>query len=283
MLKEKINALIEEKKEELFSLLGALIKINSESFGHSGNEAEVAEYIAKCFSEMGLFAEVYSPLSLAGFSEHPDHFAGRGLENRYNATVRWRGRKDEDALMLMAHSDTEVIGDEKRWTVPPLCGEVRDGKIWGRGACDDKYATATVLFLVKLLRENGFVPEKNLLFTAYCDEEKGGSNGALAAMLKYPCEKTVNMDCKSFEIWNAAAGGGIGLPDRHLLARLRVHHIGVVQLSPKGSPNSGHIGLAQLGLLRLLFGSELPLLGQVGQLVDAIDLFLSDRHLFVSL
>ena len=50
--------------------------------------------------------------------------------------------------------------------------------------------------------------KKNILFTAYCDEEKGGSNGALAACLKYPCDRIVNMDCKSFEIWHCASGGG---------------------------------------------------------------------------
>ena len=38
----------------------------------------------------------------------------------------------------------------------------------------------------QLLKEEGFTPKENLLFTAYCDEEKGGSHGALASVLKYP-------------------------------------------------------------------------------------------------
>ena len=65
-----------------------------------------------------------------------------------------------------------------------------------------------MLFLIKLLREQGFTPKANILFTAYSDEEKGGSHGALAASLKYPCERIVNMDCKNFEIWHSASGGG---------------------------------------------------------------------------
>lgn len=200
--------ILEERKEELYELLCSLIKINSEDFGSTGNEKECAEYISKLCREMGLETEVYSPLEIDGFSGHPDYRDGRGLENRPNVTAHWKGATDENALMLMAHSDTEIIGDRANWSFEPLLGEVRDGKIWGRGACDDKYAIATALFIIRLLKEQGFVPKKNILFTAYCDEEKGGSNGALAACLRYPCDRIVNMDCKSFEIWHCASGGG---------------------------------------------------------------------------
>jgi len=200
--------LIEARQDELFELLCSLIKINSENFGTHGNEKECAEYIRKLCDELGLATDLYSPLDLDGFATHPDHLDNRGLENRPNMTAKWQGKEDSDYLMLMAHSDTVVIGDRGNWTFEPLAGEVRDGKIWGRGACDDKYAIATALFVIKLLREMNFVPKKNILFTAYCDEEKGGSNGALAACLKYPVDRIVNMDCKSFEIWHCASGGG---------------------------------------------------------------------------
>lgn len=202
-----VNQLIEERKEELFSLLCRLIRINSENFATHGNEKECAEFIAELCRELELETDLYSPLELPDFENHPDYMPGRNLANRPNVTARWKGKEDEDYLMLMGHSDTVVIGDRATWSFEPLLGEVRDGKILGRGACDDKYALATALFLIKLLREQGFEPKKNLLFTAYCDEERGGSHGALAAVLRYPCERIVNMDCKNFEIWHCASGG----------------------------------------------------------------------------
>lgn len=204
---QKLCNLIEERKEDLFTYLSNLVQINSENWGPYGNEKECAEYIAKLCDKMGLETDLYSPLDLEGFREHPDHLDGRHLEDRLNVTVRFKGETDEDYLMLMGHSDTVVIGDRALWSFEPLSGEIRDGKIWGRGACDDKYALATVLFLIQLLKEQGLIPKKNLLFTAYCDEERGGSNGALAAVLRYPAEKIVNMDCKKFEIWHCASGG----------------------------------------------------------------------------
>ncbi len=199
--------LIDENKKELFELLSSLVKINSENYTTHGNEKEIAEYIYKLCLDLGLESEIYSPLDLPNFKNHPDYVEGRGLENRYNVTARFKGEEDIDELMIMGHSDTVPIGDEKSWDKPPLSGEISDGKIWGRGACDDKYALATALFIIKLLKDNGFKPKRNLLFTAYCDEEIGGSHGALASSLKYPCNRVVNMDGRLNQIWHCASGG----------------------------------------------------------------------------
>ena len=156
---KRITALIEERKEELFELLSSLVKINSENFMTSGNEKNLAEHVNKLCLELGLESEVYSPMDLEGFENHPDYVPGRSLENRPNVTARWRGAEDVDELMLMGHLDTVPIGDLANWNKEPLSGEISDGKIWGRGACDDKYALATALFIIKLLKEEGFEPE----------------------------------------------------------------------------------------------------------------------------
>ena len=200
--------LIDERKEELFELLSSFIKINTENFWSSGNEENLAKHIHALCQKMGLESDIYSPLDIEGFENHPDYLPGRNLENRYNVTARWRGEEDCDELMLMGHSDTVEIGNPDVWEKPALSGEISDGKIWGRGACDDKYALATVLFVIKLLKELGFKPKKNLLFTAYSDEEHGGSHGALAAVLKYPTPRIVSMDGREDQIWHCGSGGG---------------------------------------------------------------------------
>ncbi len=206
-MQQKILNLIEERKDELFSLLSSLVKINSESFGSYGNEEKIARYIDTLCKELGLQSDLYSPLSLEGFVDHPDYFPGRSLENRYNVVAKWQGAEDENELMLMAHTDTVMIGDINNWDGDPLSGEIKDGKLYGRGACDDKYAIATSLFVIKLLKELGFTPKKNLLFAAYSDEEYGGSHGAMAAVMKYPCKRIVSLDGDNNDIWHCASGG----------------------------------------------------------------------------
>ena len=201
-------SLIDERKNELFRLLSDLIKINSESFSSYGKEEECAKYIHKLCLDMGLESELYSPLDIKDFTNHSDYMPGRGLENRYNVSATYKGKSDSNGLMIMGHTDTVAIGDVSKWDRDPLSGEISDGKIHGRGACDDKYALAASLFIIKLLRENGFVPKENLVFAAYSDEEYGGSHGALAAVLHDRCENIVNLDCEAGIIWHCGTGGG---------------------------------------------------------------------------
>ena len=207
---KKICELIDERKNELFELLLSLIRINSESYGEFGNEKEIAEYIKGVCESLGMEAEAYSPLDIEGMREHPDYMDGRNLENRFNVTAKWRGKDDVDELMLMGHLDTVEAGDRQNWSFDPFEGIMRDGRIYGRGACDDKYALATALFIIKILRDEGFVPKKNLIFSGYCDEEHGGSHGALAAVLKSKANRIVNMDGRFEHLWNCASGGGEG-------------------------------------------------------------------------
>lgn len=204
---KQICNLIDERKEELFGLLSKLIKINSESFSSYGNEEECAKYVYSLCEELGLESDLYSPLDIEGFSEHPDYWEGRGLENRYNTVATWKGEEDVNELMLMAHTDTVGIGDVANWELDPLSGAIKDGRIYGRGSTDDKYAIATALFVIKLLKEQGFKPKKNLVFAAYSDEEYGGSHGAMAAVMKYPCKRIVSMDGDDGQIWHCGSGG----------------------------------------------------------------------------
>ena len=205
---KKVCNKIDERKEELFELLCSLVKINSESFGDFGNEEECARYIDKLYRELGLESDLFSPMDIEDFENHPDYIAGRNLENRYNVVGRWKGEENVDELMIMAHSDTVRIGDLSNWEMAPLSGVIKDGNIYGRGACDDKYAIATGIFVVKLLRELGFKPKRNLLLASYSDEEYGGSHGALASVIKYPCNVIVSADGSKDQIWHCGSGGG---------------------------------------------------------------------------
>ena len=200
--------LIDEKKEELFQLLRSLVQIDSQNFSSHGNEKEICEYIHRLCMDMGLDSAMYSPMELEGFSDHPDYMPGHGLEDRYNVTAVWRGASDENALMLMAHTDTVQFGDPANWDLSPISGAIADGRIYGRGSGDDKSGIAVMLFLTKLLKEAGFQPKKNLLLNAYCDEEYGGSHGALAAVLRDPSARVVNLDASEGVVVHCATGGG---------------------------------------------------------------------------
>jgi len=76
------------------------------------------------------------------------------------------------------HTDVVPVGDEAAWTCDPFGGEVRDGRLYGRGASDMKaaiacFASAVGSFLAD--RGDGFDGSLSLLITG--DEEGPSING----------------------------------------------------------------------------------------------------------
>ena len=206
-MKNKIFDYIEKNKDELFGSLCEMISINTENFGNRGNEKPLALYLEKKLKEIGINSDIYSPDEVEGIMDKEDYLPGRNLEDRTNITAMLKGKNGKKSLMLAAHLDTMPIGDLKLWTVNPTEGIIKDGKIWGRGACDDKYAIATWLFLAKMFKELNIELENDIYFTGYVDEEFGGGDGALASVVKYPCDLYINLDSKEYEIWHCASGG----------------------------------------------------------------------------
>jgi len=79
---------------------------------------------------------------------------------------------------FIAHTDTVALGDPKEWTYSPLSGRLVDGKIFGRGAADNKAGIACGLYTLALLRDKGWLrPGQGQVFMAgVVDEESGASS-----------------------------------------------------------------------------------------------------------
>lgn len=206
-MKEKLLQYIDAHQEELFRMLCEMIDINTENSGNTGNERPLAEYMQRAFEKMGVESELYTPDSVAGLVENADYLAGRDTDNRPNVTGTLRGTSPHKALMLAGHMDTVPLGDESLWSTPPTKGVIRDGRIFGRGANDDKFSLAVMLFLAKAFTELGITLQNDVHLVGYVDEEYGGGNGALAACLKYPCDFAVNMDSDYMDIIHCGVGG----------------------------------------------------------------------------
>ena len=103
---------------------------------------------------------------------HPDHTAAHP---RVNVIGRRAGRHPHPLVHLNGHFDVVPAGEG--WTVDPFGGLVRDGKVYGRGACDMKAGIAAGLFAAEVLRRAGIELPGTIEVSGTVDEESGGLAG----------------------------------------------------------------------------------------------------------
>ena len=80
------------------------------------------------------------------------------------------GSGDGPTLVLNGHLDTVPVDDVDRWSADPFGGEVRDGRLYGRGACDMKAGLAVQLAVARLLSAAGPLRGRLVLHFAVGEE-----------------------------------------------------------------------------------------------------------------
>ena len=132
-----------------------LVRINSvnPSLAPDGaGEAEIAAYIERTLRAIGLETAIYEP-----------------QPGRATAVGTLRGSGGGRSLMLNGHADT--VGVEGM--PEPFSAEIRDGRLYGRGAHDMKGSLAAGIGAAKILADAGVRLRGDLVVAAVADEEYG--------------------------------------------------------------------------------------------------------------
>ncbi len=85
---------------------------------------------------------------------------------------------DSPKVMLNSHMDHVDVGDVEEWRYPPFGGEIHDGRIYGRGASDNKGAIAVQVHALGFLLRRGLRPKGDVYVAAVVQEETGGTGTA---------------------------------------------------------------------------------------------------------
>ena len=92
-----------------------------------------------------------------------------------NLVARLRGTGVREPILLMAHLDVvEALPED--WTVEPFTFLERDGYYYGRGTTDDKNLVAAWVANLIHYKQEGFVPDRDLVLVLEADEENGDAN-----------------------------------------------------------------------------------------------------------
>ena len=74
---------------------------------------------------------------------------------------------------VLCHLDVVPAGNLSAWIYPPFTPTINDGKLYCRGAVDDKSAVISVLSALYELKNRGYLPKRQIRLILGCDEESG--------------------------------------------------------------------------------------------------------------
>ena len=157
--KKQLLQWVEEDHDKLISFLRGFIRAKSPN--PPGDTREAAAYVSRFLDNAGLPHKFVAP-----HEEMPNILAS------YNCGSP--GRR----LVLNGHMDVFPVGDGEGWTHNPWSGEIADGKIFGRGACDMKCGTAASIFTFAYLNRIREKLRGSLTLTVVSDEESFGPWGS---------------------------------------------------------------------------------------------------------
>jgi len=142
----------------------------------SGQEADAMNLVAERFAKIAAIERVAMSNSLRDDKDYSDPVPGIEYDGRFNVRADLKGSGGGKTLLLNTHIDTVPPSPNQDRPFDP---QVKDGCVFGRGACDAKGQAATVYLVMAALKELG-VPMKGNLVAHLVTEEENGGNGTLA-------------------------------------------------------------------------------------------------------
>ncbi len=158
--------------------LAALVQMRSVT----GDEVAIQGSLADWLEALGMTVEIFHP-DPGAIRADPD-WPGEEVSRTVLPVVIGRaGRPGPFRLILSGHVDVVPAGDPATWSGDAFSGEIRDGRLYGRGACDMKGGIAAILGAVRALRVSGALDSlQGELVVALVPSEEDGGQGTLAAI-----------------------------------------------------------------------------------------------------
>jgi acetylornithine deacetylase len=175
-VKQGVLAAVDDLKSELVQLVSDTVQIPSinptypgESYEEIlGGETKVAEFLKPIVEGIGLKTDMWEE-----------------EKGRANLVGVLKGRGGGRSLILNGHTDVVPPGRQEDWTrADPWSGEVTDGRIWGRGACDMKGGNAAAVIALKALLNAGYKPKGDVILEYVVGEEMMNTPAGTGAAIK---------------------------------------------------------------------------------------------------
>ncbi len=156
---------ITAKRDEVVALTQDLIRIPTVNPPGDAYEA-CARLLGERLKKRGFAVEYLRAVGAPGDRDsHP----------RVNVVARYEGQGAGECVHFNSHIDVVEAGPG--WTTEPFGGQVKDGKVYGRGSCDMKGGLAASVIACEAILEEGLPFPGALEISGTVDEESGGFSG----------------------------------------------------------------------------------------------------------
>jgi acetylornithine deacetylase len=184
-LERRVCDEIDRRSAELLDLLAALIAFDTRAPGPDlvpRDEAALQGYLAERLRAAGLDVDVWEPNPAEFPPTAYETPAGYHFHGRPQLVARRAGNGDGRSLLLNGHVDVVSPEPLDQWTSDPFRADVRDGRLYGRGACDMKGGVAAMVFATEALSALD-VPLRGELIVNTVTEEESTAMGSFASVV----------------------------------------------------------------------------------------------------
>jgi acetylornithine deacetylase len=199
--------------DELVALASELIAFDTTARSPGDparEEAKLQRHLADRLSAAGAEIDLFEPDAdaLAGKPLVPP---GLDFAGRPQLIATKRGRGSGRSLVLNGHIDAVSVEPREEWTSDPFAPEVRDGNLYGRGACDMKGGVASMTLALETLSALDVHLNGDLIVATNTDEESSGAGGTALVERGLAADAGIVTEPTGFDTWVACRGSEYGV------------------------------------------------------------------------
>ena len=212
-LERSVTDAIAQRGDELVALAASLVALDTTARNVGDpprHEAELQRLLADRQADAGAEIDLFEPTEaeLAGRPLVPD---GLDFAGRPQLIATHRGAGGGRSLVFNGHIDVVSAEPVGAWTSPPFTPEVRDGRLYGRGACDMKGGVAAMAFAAEALAQLGVRLAGDLIVATNTDEESSGAGGSALVAHGLRADAGIVTEPTDFRVWIACRGSEYGV------------------------------------------------------------------------